>query len=419
MQVAAPDAPWVGATAASERPDPYVVCTRFLAQAAVVVAGTELKLRYGAFAALPVAVLLAPLWITAVRRYVLAPTIVVLGLAAVPAGWFLGELAESDHAISQALRQRSVALLLSGLAVFVLLLWARTIVPTSRVVVLYGAGALAGVLLRGQTDWKFNLALPVTLVVLGLIESGGHRKLAAVAVVVLGTITAVNGGRSLFGLCVLAAVITAWQFLSPTPKRTPGFAVLMAVAGLVLVVYLLASTLLTSGALGADAEARSREQISRSGSLISGGRPEWAVTAELFRLRPEGFGAGVIANGEDVAAGKAGLLRIGVDLDEGRKRYMFGSEFRLHSILADLWVRYGWFGVALGVALLAAVARSVNRLVGSRTADTSAMLLAVLAGWYLFFGPIYSNWADVCAGAAIVAVEAMRRSSADRGQLPA
>ena len=163
-------------------------------------------------------------------------------------------------------------------------------------------------------------------------------------------------------------------------------------------------------------------QTDTSGSVLSGGRPEWAATtASSCCSTLTGYGVGVKPNWSDLQAAKQGLDTINVDLEPHREQYMFGVVFNLHSIASDLWVGYGWIGVALAIVICLALVRSLSFQLAARTAPTSVILLAMLGVWFMLFGPFYSNWLEVCVSLGLVLVRrpvaAERRS--DRGTMPA
>jgi hypothetical protein len=129
-------------------------------------------------------------------------------------------------------------------------------------------------------------------------------------------------------------------------------------------------------------------------------------------MRPLGYGAGVVPSWKDLTAGTAGLAKINVDTGGYANNYMFGGQFRLHSVLADLWVSFGPIGLALGLVILVALIRSLSFLIAERRAPTSVIFACSLGIWYMLFGPIYSNWIDVCAalGFALMFKNETRRS---------
>ena len=348
---------------------------------------------------------LLPLWIGVLRRYALAPLIVVLMGACVVSGLALATYSAQDHTQSVASRQQMLGLLLSGAASFVLILWARRLMPLYRVVALYGLGGVMSAVLDGRLTWKFGVALPATFLILGLLEKHESRVRSAVAITLLGFVGVMDDYRSYFAFCLLAATLTVWQ-LRPADEDGvrnrwwPAF----LIAGMGTAMYLLTSTLITAGYLGEEVQARTTEQIELSGSLLAGGRPEWAATFELMRLKPSGFGVGVIPNLEDVHTAKRGLDSINIGLNPERDRYMFGTEFRLHSIVADLWVRYGLVGLALAAAILVGVVRSLSFALAARRAPTSIILAAMLALWSLPFEPSYTYWVRTCVALGLVLV---------------
>jgi hypothetical protein len=170
-------------------------------------------------------------------------------------------------------------------------------------------------------------------------------------------------------------------------------------AGIAATVYLFTMAMATSGALGQTVQERTTAQ-SESGSLISGGRPEWAATRELVKLNPPGYGLGVVPNQTDRITGKAGLESINVEVDDFRERFMFGDQFELHSVAGSLWANYGWVGVALAATVTVALVRSLSFALAARQAPTYVLFAGIMALWYMLFGPMHSNWLDVSSALA-------------------
>jgi hypothetical protein len=382
--------------------------TAWVAGGAVVLVGVDEPVAAGVSVALAAALLVLPVWLPTAWAHPTARLVAVIGGVAAVSGVVLGELSERNHTISATLRVQELGLLVSGVAAVCLLVWARSLLPLNRVVILYGAGGIAGAFATGQTSWKYHLAVPTTLLVLGIVERGRSRVAPAVAVLALGLVGVIFEGRSFFAACVLAATLTVWQ-LRPRPAdegarpRSRLFQ-LMLLAGVGGAVFLVLQALLTGGAFGEELQDRSIAQIEASGSLLAGGRPEWAATRELVALNSAGYGAGVVPNWADRTAGKSGLARINVD-DSAfgyADHYMFGGQFRLHSVVAGLWASYGWAGVALGALIAGAIVRSLNAALAERAAPASVLLACSLALWYLPFGPIFSDWLDVCVALGLV-----------------
>ena len=405
------DRPAVGGDGA--RPvetDAYARATRIIASAAMVLVGLDLHAAYGATAALAAAVLLLPLWLPVLREHAFATLITGLAALSAVAGLVLSELSSVDHVISATHRVQAIGLLGSGIAASGLILWARSAIPLPRIAVLYGAGALTSAVAHGDLDWTYNLAVPTTFVVLGVLERRRVGVVPAVAVLTLGLVGVAQEARGYFGVCVLAATLTLWQLRPPRPDRPrparDRWFPLVLVAGLGLATYLLASSLATGGVLEDAEQRRPAAQIEAIGSSIAGGRPEWAATRELVELSPGGFGAGVVPNWNDRIAGETGLASIDVDAGGYADDYMFGTTFELHSVTADLWARFGWVGVALAGAIVLALIRSMSFLLGARQAPTFLIFACVLALWYVLFGPMYGNWLDVCAALGMALIPA-------------
>jgi hypothetical protein len=343
----------------------------------------------------------------------LATPILVLVAVAIPVGFALAEVSSIDHVVTQRLQLVAVGALLSGVAALVLLLWARQLLPLHRIVILYACGTLAHDVLEGRLSWKFDLQLPLTLLALALIERRGlHRRLSVVVVMAFGLVGLTDDSRSYVGFCAVAAALTIWQRRprSREPSRWYPAALMALVA---VGAFLLAQALLTGGYLGAEVQERTMRQADRSGSVLAGGRPEWAATRELVRHSPWGYGLGVVPNWEDLQAGKAGLESINVELESNRQRFMFGGQLRLHSIAADLWAGHGWAGVALALLIAIALVRSLSFTLAARRAPTSVLLLGLVALWFTLFGPLHGNWLDVCVALGLLLVPGRRALETD------
>jgi hypothetical protein len=394
------------------RPDVYARATRVIAGLAVVLVGVDERVGYGATAGFALAVLLLPLWLPVLRRYTLATLIAGLGALAAVSGYVLSELSSADHVVSATNRVQAIGLLGSGIAAFGLLLWAASQLPMHRIAMLYGAGALAGTIANGELSWKFNLAVPTTFLVLGALERHRAGVVPAAAILGLGVLGVADEARSYFAVCVVAATLTVWQ-LRPTRQARKTAATahhrwfpVVLLAGLGIAVYFFTTSLATSGTLGETLKERSEAQVESSGSVIAGGRPEWAATRELLKLEPAGYGAGVVPTWADRIAGETGLAKINVDAGGYADNYMFGDAFELHSVAADLWVRFGWVGVALAAVMVAVIVRGLSFLLAARRAPTYLSFACILGLWYLLFGPMYSNWLDVCVALSLAAIGA-------------
>jgi hypothetical protein len=388
---------------ALDQSDVLSVLTLFIVQAAVVLAGFDLTVVAGISATTLIVSVMIPVWWREVAGFSLAVPILLLGGAAMVWGLYLAELSSTDHIVSRSLQVSSIVHLIDGLAIMVAVLWGRTHFPLHRIAALYGVGALADVLLNTSRSWKFDLAVPVAVLVIGWM--GKYRgSLSTVAVLVgLGTLGILDGGRSYAAFCVATAGLVFWQMRPtgadrPTNRWYPAVLLAALAAG----IYGAASSLLTKGYFGSELQQRSVDQIDATGSLIAGGRPEWAATRALVEYRPGGYGIGVVPDLVDHGIAKSGMASINVDTGGYLTNYMMGGQFRLHSITSDLWVRFGIVGVVLAAIIVYAVIRSTSTLLAQRQAPAIVVFMGVLALWHMAFGPIYSNWPDVCLALGVV-----------------
>ncbi|MCU1431104.1 MAG: hypothetical protein JWP95_209 [Actinotalea sp.] len=342
------------------------------------------------------ALALLPVWVPALRRYRGAPLLAGLILLCLPAGAWLTTLSSETRFTSDKLLIASSVLLVNVLLGTGMLLWARTLMQTSTVAVLAGVGMLLSVPGEGRLDeslWRFGFAVPVTVLVLGIAWRVGRRWFEVVCAAALAAVTAADGGRSLFAILVLAAVLVAWQaqprvlHVSVSRLRT---SVLLATA--LWALYTLAESLTLEGYLGQVAQRRTLEQLATSGSVILGGRPEQGASMALFQERPIGFGAGTRINSEDMIAAKSGMADLGYDPNNGYvENYMFGDGIELHSYLADLWSDFGLLGLLLGGVMFWHLGRHLSERLAHRTASALIVYLGVQNAWNLLFSPRYGS----------------------------
>lgn len=372
------------------------------AQIGVVFVGVDYYFMMGGSIALLWALVLTPVWFPVLRTYPLSRLIIIATPIALTWGFILAMQATADHRVDTKNMQVFMGVTLTGTAALVLVLWARSFVSVNRVAILFGIGLLIEAGMRGDFTWKFGLALPVTFIVLGIAGSAKNRVVPAVVILALGSFGIVTGARSYFAFCFITAILILWQAI-PRRPATPSTndtlrrwapALLMAAVG--LVVYFTISALLVGGFFGPNMQQRSKAQVESSGSLISGGRPEWAATRELARDRPHGYGIGVVPTWGDLQAGKAGLASINVDAGGYTKYYMFGGSFELHSVSADFWVNCGLVGLALALLVLFTLVRNVSALLASRTAVPIVLFSTLISMWSMLFGPLYTDWLPVC-----------------------
>ena len=74
-----------------------------------------------------------------------------------------------------------------------------------------------------------------------------------------------------------------------------------------------------------------------------------AATRALFVHDPLGFGLGIIPSLTDITVAKTGMSAINYQPDNGYvERYMFGTQFEVHSVTGDLWALFGIPGTGPG-----------------------------------------------------------------------
>jgi hypothetical protein len=387
-----------------------------VAVVAVFLTGLRIPLGYGVVPGLAVGLILLPVWVPALKRYAGARLVVAVGLAALVFGmWLTLFEAQGRRVDGQLAFSTSVTFLEILLGVGVLL-WARTHMATWHVSVVLGVGMIFFELLsRGQwgaNPWKFAFVVPVALLLIGLAEGTGRRLVPVAALVLLGMASAVRDSRSAFAIFLLAAALSLWQAIPVRARAgTSRRAVRLVILGAIVAaaVYNIGASLVLDGYLGDAAEARSRAQVETSGNLLIGGRPELSATIALVRDEPLGFGPGALPTTHDVLVAKAGMRAVNYDPDNGYvENFMFGSQFRLHSVVGDLWAAFGPLGALWALLVLVVLIGSVAYAAAKRQAPVVGIWLTCLCSWNLFFGPLYGSAAALMAALGLTLVRVAR-----------
>lgn len=381
--------------------------TVITALAALFLAGMAYGLPLGANTAVIASLALTPVWIQAIARYHYASLVLGLAVLALGYGFLLADWSSVDHVIDPRIAAETSLRFLGAFGTVGLILWARGFLPISRIALAYGAGSLLTGLsqLPGSPNpWKFQLAFGVTFIVLGLVTAQRRTSVSVAALLSLGLVSVVLDFRSWFAFCFLAAGLLLWQARprSVTSKPTSRLLSLMFLAALGVASYFGATYAIVGGYLGDELQERSVEQIQNSGSLIAGGRPEWSITWVLMQHNPAGFGVGVVPNSEDILGGKEGFATVNVVFQSDYVEFLFGGQFKLHSVVADFWSNFGAVGLLLALAvagvLLAGFLSSLTR----RQAGPLAVFLVVASMWNLAFQPIYSSLPSLALALGVV-----------------
>jgi hypothetical protein len=378
-----------------------------IAAVGVVLVGLDVQIKQGVTTGTVAMLVLAPVWARTTLRLRGAKALFVLLVAAIVSGRVLGYMSAADHDLSSKTATFMLALVTTGLGSVGLMVWATTIVGTPAVVLLFALGDQLNNLLHpyqwASDPWKFGFALPVTLMVMALLARRSARANIG-ALAALGAVSVLFNYRSFFGFCALSALILLWQAATASSRRRISKASpLLLIAALAISLYFTVSSLLVNGTFGTELQQRSVAQIDASGSLIVGGRPEWSATLQLMRMQPFGFGLGVVPNSDDLNAGKAGFASINVDYNNGYvENYMFGGDYHMHSVIADLWTHFGLIGLALAAFVMFLLLRHLSVTLAAHGAAPLVIFMTAIALWDLGFGPIFTNLKDVVLALVLV-----------------
>ena len=408
-----PDAPARPAPDGSWREGEY-----YLAQGLVLLFGFDRVYRAGATYGEIAALLTVPLWIGAFRRYRFGVTYIALGLVTVVWGLLLRDFSASDHIVNAAL-SRDVSVQMLGVVLGVgVILYARSLLSPAHIGLLFGVGMLADAALnRGawrDNPWKFALAVPVCLIVLAGAAALGRLLAQIAALAALAVVSVALDSRAYSATLALTAMLLVWRAArSRSATGMTRFRVAALIGGVAAATYFLATSLLVNGYLGRDAQARTVEQIQTSGSLILGGRPELAATIALMKNHIGGYGVGVVPTPNDILVAKSGLAGINYAPNNGYvERYMFGGQFELHSVIGDMWARWGLVGLAFLTLIAFIVVRSLVEAVSGGAGDVVTIFVCIWTVWNFAFSPFVVS-APVMLLAVGLGLRQSRRYSAN------
>ena len=390
--------------------------SRALATVAAALVGMRYSFGPGITLPLIAAVLLLPVWWPALRTFRWARSLMTLGALAVISGAVLSLAFADGRTVDQSLLARESLTLLSMLCGIGLLIWARTQLGTSQLVVAFAIGALVNVAITGGNTtnlWKFSLSFPVAFLALALaMRRSRWGELVVLAVVAV--VSVVADSRSFSSFAVIAAALVLLQLMPLREFRSRPWLTLGGLALLGVTLFLVIQTLLVEGVLGSAAQQRTQAQLDASGSLITGGRPELGAATALLGAQPLGYGSGTLPNAMDVIIAKNGMEALHYDPDNGYvDRYLFGGHFEVHSVLGDLWIRFGLPGALFALLLLAVAVHAAAVRVSLRRASALVALLLALGTWDMFFSPLLTSYNTL---ALLLACALL--SNSERARLP-
>lgn len=368
-----------------------------IAAVALLAIGARVVLPQGLTVGTLVAVALLPSWWPALAGFRGARLFVGVGVLAVVSGLWLTEFSSQDHRVSQLLLVSNSLLVLGIVGAVGVVVWARTVMADHWVAAWFGVGLLFSIepqsALFLSNPWKFGFSTGLTILALALAQRFGSRLVEVLVLLALAGASAVSDARSSFAILLLSVVLTAWQ-LRPgrRSRRSSALRFVAAITAIGLVVYNVGQTLLLDGYLGDAAQERSVDQIDTSGSLILGGRPEFAATIALMTNRPFGYGSGILPTLSDITVAKTGMAAIGYQPNNGYVEvYMFGDRFELHSVFGDLWAGFGIPGLLLVAVIVGLSISGLSSMIAANAASGVLIYLAVRGFWNLLFGPLYGS----------------------------
>lgn len=343
------------------------------------------------------ALALLPVWFPVVRRYTSAGLLMAVGAFTIPFGAFLTLRSSTDHSTNLSYFVGATAWMIGVLACIGFLLWAREIVGTATLAVVFSVGLVLAIdptsNLFSSNPWKFGFSVPVTVLALAWASKLGKRWLELTLAAVLTAVCFITDARSSFGVLLLTTALMAWQLWPRSASRTrSALRAFLGLTAIVVAVYQVGQALILAGAFGAATRLRTVAQLDQAGSLLVGGRPELLATINLIRDNPLGPGAGAEPNFHEVSVAKAGMAQINYDPNNGYvENWMFGNGYSLHSVFGDLWAQWGLAGLAFTAIVLLITIKRLTVAVSNGTASAVVLFLGCLTMWNVLFAPWFSS----------------------------
>jgi hypothetical protein len=388
-----------------------------LAAVVCVILAARITLLQGVTAGIVISILLLPVWVVTLWRHRGGSAIVTLGGLAIISGLVLTDFFAGDHPTSDSMMQQNTFSLISVIGGIGVVVWVRSLLGNAATALWYGVGLMVGVVFHGldmDNVWKFDLSVPATVIVLALCMMSRRPWVEMIALLLLAVVSALNDSRSAGSMLLVAAALVVWQSLGSRLAKSSTTVRTLAVFGFTAVIgYAALQAFILEGWFGKAAAVRSEAQIAQSGSLLLGGRPELGASTELIAANPLGLGSGTLANGIDLLIAKTGMARLNYDPNNGYvEKYMFGNGFEVHSMLGDLWIRFGLFGAAMLVVALVIITLGTAGQVAKRTASGLMIFLAIQVFWDSLFAPFFStSISTLVLGVALAMVPRPRKDA--------
>lgn len=365
--------------------------------------GLHLDIVNGVGVGLLLPLVLVPLWARTLRSFVGARVLLLVTVVTVAGGWILYSIAPFGHSYSPANAVAAIGYVVTIGVGAMFLLWARTVVRDGTILIALGVGLLASIdthfVLFSSNPWKFGFSVPMTVIVLGILQLGASRVVQLVAICVFSGLLIVSDARSGLGILVITGLVLLYQGRPRTrTRRSSAIGFVVLAVGLAFIVYRAVEWLILNGVFGAATQARTAAQLATAGSLLLGGRPELGASAALFRLHPFGFGPGAKPGLTDLHTAQSGMAALGYDPDNGYVyNYMFGGHIELHSTIADLWASFGLPGLLMALVTAVLLIRGIALGAARSTMQAGVLYLAVDSLWNLPFSPIGGSYVILAA----------------------
>lgn len=391
---------------ASNVKHPSMGLDRQIAPLALVLMGAQFPIASGVSTMTAVVVALLPVTLPAVLSSRPGRAATLLTLLAVGNGFWLSLL--SDRTINRSNAVFMAILLVSGFGLYAAVLWSSRVIGLGRSAVWFCIGLLvpliAGMVTFEENAWKYGYSLPVAGLICVLLSR--RRPIVQVlGVLTVGLIGAFLESRSFFAICLATVAIYLYSSRKRDMmrgRRTNRVRPMLVLSFTFAGIYLAGTRLFSGGYLGDEAQAVTAGQLADGRSLLVTARPEWFATFSLMEEFPWGAGIGAVPTLRDYLTAAKGLADVGIDAGGPYYTdYLFGGHFKLHSVLADLWINFGIFGLITGLTLTGVILFGLLRETAEGRPSTLAIFTSLSALWFIFFGPIMSNFAWVMFALAV------------------